>query len=278
MRGEAHRIQRRGVDADARGIFARSWRGVELDDSSLVLVAVRHDEPNVSRLEIVVPERAELVLAAHQREHARVRQNAPLGYAPCALEVEVVAGRAAEYGHSVERAMDGGDEDLLAPRQAVDEGERKGFAGFKALGRRGGFVAPEALDALCDIRELDARQVFDGERRHVEAVGRQRNADDRSLCVAVGPDLAGRRAGDVRRLGELSRERGRKRVRIGRRRREHQKQPRRRVGAMLRMERDRLFGVDVRPDTASCAAGICSRNRSRQSRALVVSPPFFLKY
>ena len=68
-----------------------------------------------------------------------------------------------------------------------------------------------------------ARQVLDREGRDIEAVGRQRDADDGPVSVAVGPNLTRRRAGDMRRIRKISQERVGKRMRIGRCRGKHEK-------------------------------------------------------
>ncbi|MEI2735446.1 MAG: hypothetical protein V9G24_11995 [Rhodoblastus sp.] len=136
-------------------------------------------------------------------------------------------------------------------------------------------VAAEAFDALRDIGEFDARQMLDRQRRHVEPVRRQGDADDGPFRITVGADFACGRTGDVRRIGEIADQRLGDGVRVGGGGGEDEHQSGRHAAALLGMESQRLLAVDVRPDAAARAAGVGPRNRSRQLRLLVASSSCF---
>ena len=129
MRGKAQRRQRLWRHADRRGEFVRGGAGVELVHDAAVGIGRGDDQLLAGRHEILGLEDVEGDVRRDQHDDGAVGSDLAVGDQRRRLELQIVAGRAADQRNVVEAPVDGRCDRFLGIGQAVDEAEREDAAG-----------------------------------------------------------------------------------------------------------------------------------------------------
>ena len=106
-------------------------------------------------------------------------------------------------GNLLEGHLQGGDDRLLAPAQAVDQQDAEHAAGGEARPRRGE-IGAQLLGQRAPRLDLEIGQIEDRPGDKGEVPPQEADRHHRAVAPALGRDLAGRRAADDRRRAETA--------------------------------------------------------------------------